>query len=266
MHYTESKKNSSNNGTKSYLSDTIDNMRFPLTVLVVFLHFNILRYGYTEKFEVALGTSAYIITYLSDVLARIAVPLFFVISGFLFFYKKEMSLPVFKAKILSRIKSLFVPYILWNIIALIILLVTALYANAKSGMPHNTLNLNISNFFYSFIDYNHHSDIVLTGESVRGGGGFAPINSPLWYVRDLMVMCILSPTIYYLINNFSKTFLLLCGGLWFFSPYIFLDDAYITLFIVALFFFSVGAYLSINGLNINKLPPPLDGQYSLAIY
>lgn len=83
------------------MSKTISILRFPLTVAVVFIHFNLAK-GLTIR-----GTTYclnnpdwffYFINFISDVLGRIAVPLFFIISGFLFFYGKDFNCELYKKK------------------------------------------------------------------------------------------------------------------------------------------------------------------------
>ena len=73
-----------------------------------------------------------------------------------------------------------------------------------------------------------------------------PILIPLWFLRDLIVVVILTPIIYYLIKQFRHwTILLLCccyiTGIW---PYIH------GLSTTAIFFFSFGAYFSIHDKNM----------------
>lgn len=76
-----------------------------------------------------------------------------------------------------------------------------------------------------------------------GGGSTGPLNLPLYYVRDLMCMCIVSPIIFFVVKNlrgYGVFFLLLlfvfgkipsCAG--FRST--------------GVMFFTLGAYFSING-------------------
>ena len=75
------------------LSNTINFLRFPLTVAVVYIHFNISRKGISVH-GLNYGTDnpdwyTFIINLFSSVIASIAVPLFFLISGYLFFCQKD---------------------------------------------------------------------------------------------------------------------------------------------------------------------------------
>ena len=104
------------------LSKTISYLRFPLTVGVAFIHFDLsqgldikgLTYGLNNP-----DWYFFIINLISGTLATTGVPLFLVISGYLFFYRKDFSGDVYKQKLKSRAKTLLVPFILWNVIAIL---------------------------------------------------------------------------------------------------------------------------------------------------
>ena len=77
------------------LSDTIRVLRFPLIVGVVLIHNNLcdIMVGGRHVSAPPEGDWAfahYFMTYFSDVLPRICVPLFFAISGYLFFYRTHL--------------------------------------------------------------------------------------------------------------------------------------------------------------------------------
>lgn len=98
--------------------------------------------------------------YFSQVIARVAVPIYFFISGFLFFHNVQ-TIVQWKKKILRRLKTLVIPYLIWNLgygICLILI----------SEIDIDTL--------YSII---HH--IFIT-----------PAINPLWFIRDLIILQILS--------------------------------------------------------------------------
>lgn len=104
------------------LSKTISYLRFPLTVGVVFIHFDL-----SQGLDIAGATHGlnnpnwyyFIINLISGTLATIGVPLFFLISGFLFFYRRDFDETVYKQKLKSRFMTLFIPYVLWNMIAIV---------------------------------------------------------------------------------------------------------------------------------------------------
>lgn len=91
------------------------------------------------------------------------------------------NLAVYKRKIKSRIKSLVIPYFLWNVIVLI----------AFSLMFHFIKNEPI--------------DFFLREQGVYGVlwsyHGF-PIDYSLWFVRDLIVLSLLFPVFYFIVKYF----------------------------------------------------------------
>jgi fucose 4-O-acetylase-like acetyltransferase len=98
------------------LSHSITELRFPLAVLVVLGHANILSFpikGITSPFEII----QYPILFLSKILFEPAVPLFFVISGILFFWSVDQFKQVdYRKKIRKRFYTLLIPYLVWNLI------------------------------------------------------------------------------------------------------------------------------------------------------
>lgn len=88
---------------------------------------------------------------------------------------------------------------------------------------------------------------------MQWGGVIIPVDGPLWYVRDLMVMVVVSPVIYWLIKRIRIWYVLLVGIVWYFSPFILPKDnytlIYINMIVTAVFFFSIGAYFSIHKEN-----------------
>lgn len=238
------------------LSKTIIHLRFPLTVGIVFIHFS-LHDGLTiHGIKHGLENPEwffFIVNLISETLARIGVPLFFIFSGFLFFYRKDFNRNVYIQKLKSRTKTLLIPFILWNIIAIV--------WNLKCFLPgissfYRSVEIHISlirlfNTFFCNVDNNGIFVGPPTSDSARG---FYPIDVPLWYIRDLMVMIILSPLIHKLIKKIGGWFVVMGALMWFFSPLILPKGGYLgiytNLLVTALFFFSWGALFSITKGNI----------------
>ena len=91
------------------LSRTISFIRFPLCVLVVILHSDLLAKPIYRLGILDIEQNAPIYTsiswFFSRYLAYSAVPIFFIISGFLFFYNiKEFTLSVYKNKLITTVK------------------------------------------------------------------------------------------------------------------------------------------------------------------
>ncbi|WP_072542388.1 acyltransferase family protein [Bacteroides mediterraneensis] len=77
-------------------------------LLVIFIHADFRKYLpssiNTESFDLWMQIT-------TRILVQNAVPIFFFLSGFLFFLKKD----TFKNKLKSRFRTLFIPYIFWTL-------------------------------------------------------------------------------------------------------------------------------------------------------
>lgn len=214
-------------------SNTIDFLRFPLIVLVVMIH--------AHKTEVTISGVKYIydltnfpiysnMSYLiSDIIASLAVPMFYVISGYLFFNKlQNFSWNEYDKKMKSRFKSLLIPYLFWNIA---ILCAFAIFQMFVPGVMSGANRLIIK---YSFFEYLN---------SLWGGyADNQPICYQLWFMRDLMVVVLLAPMISFLIKKTSYIYLILLGMLWLMG----IEIPITGVSILAILFFSIGAFVKLN--------------------
>lgn len=101
-------------------------------------------------------------------------PVFFMISGYLFF--RTYSPSKAKMKIVSRMRTLLIPYLIWNTLyALFIIGLTRL------GLIHNsTIDGDIGGILLQLINAEF---------------------SPLWFVKYLMVFSLIAPFFYYLLRR-----------------------------------------------------------------
>lgn len=83
------------------VSEKIRNTNVLMTLMIVLLHSTI------------SGTFLYKIV---GTCCDVAVPVFFTISSFLYFQKWEFSWECYKRKTWTRFKSLFIPFLLYNIL------------------------------------------------------------------------------------------------------------------------------------------------------
>lgn len=213
-------------------SKVISCMRFPMIVGVVFIHCN---FSHTIK----NGGAEYVYFYnvqsfISEYLARIAVPLFFFISGFCFFNNtKNFTYSVYKSKLLKRRKTLLYPYIIWNLItAVIFYLGQLLLPTMMSGAQKNLSDMNLLEMFSIFWNYI---------------GNKFPIDGPLWFVRDLIVVNVLSPVIYMCCKkSFCWLYISILFVLWFEGFQVPVEGIGMS----CLLFFSLGSMFAIHGFSI----------------
>lgn len=239
-------------------SNTITFLRFPLIVMVVFIHFNISRKGISvHGINYGLDNPIwyyYLINFISSVVASTAVPLFFFFSGFLFFFRSEFSTKIYQHKIHSRIRSLLIPFLIWNIITIAYQMIKLLpfLSSVFPGSYKTEIHFSLIRLFNTFFNNTHCNGILVSPleyTMTETNNEPYPIDIPLWYIRDLMILVILSPIVYWGIKKGKSSFVIILGTIWFLRGVILPNGGYISMLTMAFFFFSWGAYYSINNKN-----------------
>ena len=208
------------------ISAAITWLRFPLIVFIILLHcYSVVRLEgeHATFFKAVYPFSLWI--------GETGVPGFFFISGYLFFLSKKS----YKQKLETRFHTLLIPYLLWNAILLALYLIA--YA---AGYPQDINYRNIAE--YELIDYLR----LFWDRGSYDNGNFVPLLCPFWYIRNLLIMCFLSPIFYYIIRC-AREFFLFIVAVWWMLTY---HNAFIPQTIL---FFSLGAYFSIHDINPLKL-------------
>jgi surface polysaccharide O-acyltransferase-like enzyme len=234
------------------LSKTISYLRFPLTVGVVFIHFSLHKGFEVHGVTHALGNPDwffFVVNMISQVLARVCVPLFFIISGYLFFYNNEFDQQVYRKKLKSRARTLLIPYILWNIIAILWQLKFLIPFVAQFYRPVE-IDLSFQRIINTFFCTTDNQGIFVGPIPTEFDTETYPIDGPLWYIRDLMLLVIISPLIHWLVKKIKILLPVILGTAWLASPVLFPHGGYLGMLVTASFFFSWGAYLSIQKINI----------------
>jgi surface polysaccharide O-acyltransferase-like enzyme len=214
----------------AYLSLKLKVLSFLLIVFVVFLHSYNLKVHLPEEITSISGFNQFLQEFISFGLTRIAVPLFFFISGFLFFQKFKFEYAVIKEKLSKRFFSLFIPYLLWSILVF-------LFYYALQSLP----------FMVKY--FNNELITNLSLREILGKILLNPIPYQLWFLRDLMFLVLLSPIIYLFIKNLKIVFLLILLLIWFNG---------IRLFVIsneAVLFFSIGAYFQLKSVSLQTYVP-----------
>lgn len=222
------------------LLSTISWLRFPLIIAVVFIHLNpnvdIQLINYKELKWIDLYRL--IATLCSHVIPIIAVPCFFMFSGFLYFFKmKEWNKTVYLTKTKKRIYTLVIPYILWNMIPIFLNILYKTILGDLDGYLATIVDGGVLKVFWNYHEAEEYINLLGWKYKV-----YYPINIPLWFLRDLIVVVILSPLVYYFVRNTKYYGVILLGVLYYFRIWVFIPGFSIQ----CLFFFSFGAYFSIN--------------------
>ena len=208
------------------LSRMISWLRFPMIVGVVLLHVDI---PIDVSSNPMFGLFKYVLVY---GLANLAVPLFFLIAGFLFFYKTTFSLAVYKTKLKRRFRSLIIPFFFWNLAYMAAIYVIQSIAPSLLGGRKMISEYTAFEFVNSFWNFS-------------GYGPGCPILAPTWFLRDLIVMVLLTPLFYVLIKYSRGFFVLLLA-----VCYVLGVHVGVVGFPRAWLFFSFGAFVSICGYNL----------------
>ena len=160
------------------LSNKISVVSLLCTFLVVWRHStNMVAFygGYTGVPE-WLSYTEWSFSRLTD----IAVPMFFIISGYFFFRTDYGNLDSYGKMIIKKLRSLLIPFIIWNVIGFFILLGCHVISMPAS-FPEFAKSLLLSNY-----------------------------NGALWYVRNLIIMMTLVPVYGFMFHR--------RGGLFFLIP------------------------------------------------
>ena len=185
-------------------SRVVSFLRFPLIVAVIGIHCNLL----VKNPELETRSVFYFLVYITMKLVCIAVPLFFFISGFLFFKEGTFDFALYKKKLKSRIHTVLIPYLLWNIIYFFILGIMQLIKPDTLVILHKHIaDFRWQDYLWIFWDI---SQITGLADDQR-----ACLVGAFWFLQCLFVLFLLSPIIYYIIRYLRHFTLLIIGVLYF---------------------------------------------------
>lgn len=212
-----------NNNISQYV--VIRQLRLPMIVLVTFAH----SYGGVEEGFSLLtsewNTYAFLRLLISQILVKVAMPVFFIMSGYLFFTNVDVwNFKVYKTKIWRRIKTLLIPYLIWNLL----------------------MAIKLKTFSWSMFWVYWVPAGVQIGWFGQEQLMTAPANMPLWFLRDLMTASLLTPIIYILIRKLSLWLMGLLTVLYLSGVCAFIPG----LSAYAIYFFTFGAFLSIHKMDL----------------
>lgn len=186
----------------NYLSEKIRIISLLLTVLIVILHANMAN--------LCTGCVCFAQNVITVEVTRIAVPLFYLISGFLFCINYHNTWNDYRRKLCTRTRSLLIPYVLFLLCG--------------------SLGMFVLGRVYT---------IDTLWEIIKHGIlSSPPVFYPLWFLRDLYVMVLIAPIVYWIIKKVPICLIILIV-VWLLgkNPFTFPMTE-------SMFFFSVGAFLS----------------------
>jgi peptidoglycan/LPS O-acetylase OafA/YrhL len=179
------------------LSSKLRNISFLLMILVAYIHgYNEnLRFDGSGNFQTAWWLS-FTERFISDGICRIAVPLFFAISGFLAMETMgEFSFHKFGMMLRSRFRSLLLPYLLVSLLGIIVVIGLQLVPFAKPYFNNYDIHrLSFRNWIFVWL--------------------FSPVPFQLWFIRFLIGYILFFPVIYFLLRHLRPFILLLPLYIW----------------------------------------------------
>ena len=208
-----------------YLSRKIRFLSFFTIICVVFIH----AYNYHDTY--LLPTTAIqegkqicpmIQFFICNAMTRFANPLYFFISGYLFFAgARRFNASVYAKKLKKRLVTLMLPYCIW------------VFAWSAAGI----LIVNYCKISFPVID----AKIGLLRDNALKAFFSTPLPFQFWYIADLFKLAILSPIVYLLVKKLKIFAVILAAVPWIFDysvPYMPNCDG--------ILFFVLGAYLAVN--------------------
>ena len=180
-------------------------------ILVVFLH----SYSFSSGSQ---NTLAYHLEFfISRNIAQASVPTFFALSAFLFYRNFDYS--KLRSKYYSRLKSLVLPYLIWNAISM-----AAFYFISKLSfinMESFEINLNTLKEGILFYRYNH----------------------VFWFVYQLILLTYLFPLVYPVLKNKIISVALFALMIWMYATE---RTVFLCFEVKALIYYSFGAYFAVH--------------------
>lgn len=226
-----------------YVSRKLKILSFISILMVIFIHMY-----YAE------GDSYIILNEIERIVGQrfcsIAVPLFFLMSGYLFFLKMPNGVYSIKDKLKKRVRTLLIPYIIANTLTFIFYLVLNFIA---LKIPYIAAVVNFRVF-----------DVVSAGvwPIVKLVFLDPPIAFQLWFIRDLMVVMVFSPAIWFLLHYILSKWGRFVGVILLAILLYYSGRGYIQ----ALLWFTLGGYFAMNpSFSPNRKYPLWIGCFCLLI-
>lgn len=198
------------------LSDTLRITSLLAILLIVTIHYH------SQPFMGAYTGNYLVQEFLHNIIGRAAVPVFSLMSGFLFFQGPAFTLSILAGKLKNRVATILVP----------------------------TLFISLLIWFYD-----QFPTLILANQPYQGGWKqffvvwwLHPNGSQFWFVRDLLILFFLTPYIYLLISRFAALGPVLLLFFWCMDWQLFpIWEGRYFLNNDTLTFFVIGAWISLRG-------------------
>ena len=162
-----------------YLSDKLRLMSLIAIIMVLYIHS-----GFHPDEILGMKINGTVQTFLSGQIGRCAVPLFFIISGYLFFERVPNGMRSILEKMKKRARTLLVPYVVGCLFFVAFYALVALMPGTSRFM-----NSSIMPLFQQPL-------LQMAYAVFYDNGDGMPCAFQLWFLRDLIIIVALSPLCY----------------------------------------------------------------------
>lgn len=158
---------------KENFSNKITVLSFVMSIFVIFIHANNLKYyGLLDHSNMLIN---YEITLFADAIGGIAVPFFFFLSGFWFFRMNIQTKNVWRNirnKNIKKINTLIIPYVFWNTLGMIFYMFLARIPLIATFMNNSKIiPINLSSIINGIFNHKFYF--------------------PFWYMKELIIISFL---------------------------------------------------------------------------
>lgn len=167
----------------AFFSEKLRIISFIAILFVLYIHA-----GYPDEVNENMTVPVAVRTCIVGVFSQGAVPMFYFISGFLFFYGIKNGISDVFKKVKKRIKTLLFPYV-------IAALFFPLFFVVLEFIPGASVYINSSSYADRFSSLSLLS--ILSSLFFDSGNG-TPWAYHLWFLRDLIIIVALTPALYYI--------------------------------------------------------------------
>ena len=200
-------------GLSSTISEAIRVMRLPLLMGPLLVH---------ACLAPQTSPTQYILLH---VIGDISVPAFFLVSGFLYFASYDGTPHCYVRKLRNRLRSLAVPYLLWNLIGYFAL-AYAVHMVAKSDFLRSFWSVRVA----------------------RRLSASAPVDGPLYFIKGLFFLALAAPVFHFALRRRTLLWIVPVTMLfWLLAPVPSFADR---MFVVATPMFLLGGLFALRGQDI----------------
>ncbi|PCK08632.1 MAG: hypothetical protein COA42_08135 [Alteromonadaceae bacterium] len=226
------------------LSQKIKILSLLAMIAVVFLHAStaapVMQFP-GSIIEGSVGLSSFVQYFVANGITRFCIPLFFAISGYLFFLGVEgFSVGAYLNKLGRRVRTLALPFVLWTLIAYVLSRLFLEIDFFKGAVAYPDKGLNLEGFLLLF-QYIY----------------FTPVAPQLWFIWHLMAMVLLSLPLYFILRTFLG-YVVVAAGL-----YVFIWQVTVPFFLPsylaqeAVLFFSLGGMFALHKFDMSYRLKPI---------